>query len=477
MRQYLLRRLLLLIPTLFGILLIAFVITRFVPGGPLEQALAEKRAASEARGGRGGPAGGGESLSKDEVERLKEFYGFNRPPVPAFLEWLGAWPKEKANKGYVTFAPGVTSGTRPVSLDAPTAGDEAPLRFEAQVSVSGDTSPAVVTLPADLPAKFEAWVQAQPEATRAASRRAAEGVLKPWQAQRILPAAEAPGTWRKLAGWFTVQTDPPPPEAPVKLRVVQTEFAGLLQGELGRSFIHGKPVLSLMAEKLPVSAWFGVWSLLITYLIAIPLGVRKAVKHGSLFDNLTSFGLFFAFSIPGYIIGVLLLQLFAHQLHWLPHSGFTGPGFDSLGFFGKVGDICRHTALPLLALTVGNLALMAMLMKNSMMDNLGSDHVRTAVAKGVPFRRAVMGHAFRNSLVPLATGFGNIIGVLLTGNFIIEKAFDIDGFGMLSFGALVGRDYPVFLANLLIASFLMLVGNILSDICVALVDPRIRFDK
>jgi microcin C transport system permease protein len=120
---------------------------------------------------------------------------------------------------------------------------------------------------------------------------------------------------------------------------------------------------------------------------------------------------------------------------------------------------------------------MAMLMKNSMMDNLGSDHVRTAVAKGVPFRRAVMGHAFRNSLVPLATGFGNIIGVLLTGNFIIEKAFDIDGFGMLSFGALVGRDYPVFLANLLIASILMLVGNILSDICVALVDPRIRFDK
>lgn len=475
MRQYLLRRLLLLVPTLFGILLIAFIITRLVPGGPLEQALAEKRQAMESRGGKSGP-GGGDSLSKEEVQRLKEFYGFDRPPVPAFFEWLGVLPKVMPNKGFATFPTG-ESGARTVLLEAPTAGDEAPFRFEATVSLPSTEGEPALLLPRDLPARFDHWVLAQPAETRDARRAAAATVLAPWEAERLRPEAEHPGTLRRLAGLFVTQYDPSPSDAPVKVRVTQHARSGILQGDFGRSFIHGRPVIGLIAEKVPVSLWFGFWSMLFTYLLAIPLGVMKAVKHGSASDTATSFLLFFAYSIPGYVVGVLCLKLFAHTLGWFPHTGFTGPDHDSLGFFGQLGDILAHTALPLFALTFGNLAMMTMLMKNSLLDNLGSDHVRTAVAKGVSFRRAVMGHAFRNSLVPLATGFGGIIGILLTGNFLVERIFDIDGFGTLSFGALVGRDYPVFLANLFFGALLMLIGNILSDIAVALVDPRIRFDK
>lgn len=476
MRHYLLRRLLLLPPTLFGILLIAFIITRFVPGGPLEQAIAEKRAAMEARGGRGGPSGSGDSLTPEQTQQLKEFYGFDRPPVPAFFEWLGAWPKELPNKGYVTFEPG-KAGVKTVTLQAPVVNDDdEPFRFDAQVERVGDGAPKV-TIPADLEQRIERWVAAQPEAKRAAAGKLARTVLSPWHAAVMLPDIENAGFVTKLTQLFVNRHAPQDASKPVRVKVYRTGFSGVLEGEFGTSFIHGKPVVSVIADRIPVSLWFGVWSVLLTYLIAIPTGVMKAVKHGGVLDTITSFGLFFAFSIPGYIIGVLILFVFAFRLKWFPHSGFTGTDFAALGPWGKTMDLVRHTALPLFAMTVGNLAMMAMLMKNSLIENLGSDPVRTAVAKGVGFRRAVMGHAFRISLVPLATGFGHIVGVLLTGSFLIERIFDINGFGLLSFSALVGRDYPVFLANLLFASFLLLIGNVLSDICVALVDPRIRFDK
>lgn len=477
MRHYLLRRLLLLPPTLFGILLIAFLITRFVPGGPLEQAIAEKRAAMEARGGRGGPGGGGgDSLTPEQTQQLKEFYGFDRPPVPAFFEWLGAWPKELPNKGYTTFEPG-KSGVRAVTLQAPVVNDDdQPFQFDAQVELTGEGKPKV-TLPADLEQRVERWIAEQPETTRAASGKLARTVLEPWRAAVMLPEIENAGWLTQATQLFVNRHSPADPAKPVRVKVYRTGFSGVLEGEFGTSFTHGKPVISIIGERIPISLRFGICSVLLTYFIAIPLGVVKAVKHGGIFDTISSFLLFFAFSIPGYIIGVLILFVFAFKLHLLPHSGASGPEFATLGTWGKTVDIAKHTALPLFAMTVGNLAMMAMLMKNSLIENLGSDPVRTAIAKGVPFRKAVMGHAFRISLVPLATGFGHIVGVLLTGSFLIERIFDINGFGLLSFQALVGRDYPVFLTNLLFASFLLLIGNVLSDICVALVDPRIRFDK
>lgn len=479
MRHYLLRRLLLLPPTLFGILLIAFIITRFVPGGPLEQAIAAKRAAMESRGSRGGQTngGGGDSLTPEQTQQLKEFYGFDRPPVPAFFEWLGAWPKELPNKGYVAFEPEKTSAVKTVTLQAPVLNDDdAPFQFDATVERVGDATPKV-TLPADLAQRIEQWVATLPEKKRDDAGKLARTALKPWRAAIIRPDVENAGWITKATQLFVNRHGPLDATKPVRVKVYQSGFSGVLEGEFGTSFIHGKPVISVIADRIPISLWFGVWSVIISYFIAIPLGVVKAVKHGGVFDTITSFALFFAFSIPGYIIGVLILFVFAFKLHFFPHSGFTGTDFATLGPWGKTMDVVRHTALPLFAMTVGSLAMMAMLMKNSLIENLGSDPVRTAVAKGVGFRRAVMGHAFRISLVPLATGFGHIIGVLLTGSFLIEKIFDINGFGLLSFSALVGRDYPVFLTNLLFASILLLVGNVLSDICVALVDPRIRFDK
>lgn len=481
MRHYLLRRLLLLPPTLFGILLIAFLITRFVPGGPLEQAIAEKRAAMEARGGRGGPAGSNsDSLTPEQTQQLKELYGLDRPPVPAFFEWLGAWPKELPNKGYATFEAGKFSDVKIVTLQAPVANDaDQPFQFDVKLERVGDAAPKI-TMPADLEQRIEQWVSTQPVKKQAVAGKLARTALSPWRAAVIRPELENGGWLTGLTQLFVNRHGPVVPEKPVRMKLYQTGFSGVLQGEFGISFTHGKPVISVIGERIKVSIWFGVWSVLLTYFIAIPLGVLKAVKHGGILDTVTSFALFFAFSIPGYIIGIILMLGFTNLyggLAWFPHSHFEAANFDSLSLLEKVVDRAKHTTLPLLAMTVGSLAMMSMLMKNSLIENLGSDPVRTAIAKGVPFRRAVMGHAFRISLVPLATGFGHIVGALLTGSFLVEKIFDINGFGLLSFSSLVGRDYPVFLTNLLFGAILLLVGNIISDICVALVDPRIRFDK
>jgi microcin C transport system permease protein len=237
------------------------------------------------------------------------------------------------------------------------------------------------------------------------------------------------------------------------------------------------PVLTVIVGKLPISIWFGIWSLLLTYGVCIPLGIVKAIRHRTNTDNFTSIALFIGYALPGYILAVVFQYFFAFHWHIFPHSGFAGDGLANAGFWAQLGDRLWHTALPLVCLTSGSFALMTMLMKNTLLDNLALDYVRTAVAKGVSFRDAVIKHAFRNSLVPIATSFGNCLAALLTGSFLIEKIFDIDGIGLLSFNSLVGRDYPVFLGLLTCSSFLLLLGNILSDLCVALVDPRIRFEK
>lgn len=488
MWHYLLRRLLLLPPTLFGILLIAFIITRFVPGGPLEQAMEEKRAAAEKRGGRvGGETGSSGSLSPEEVARLKEFYGFDRPPVPAFFEWLGMKTKELAPKGSVTFAPG-EKGPKSVRLEVPvrvthldpgnpreTVSESTSFAFEARVSLDAHGNPSV-SVPADLGNRVREWAVARGD-DNAALERQARAALDTWHAEVARPDYDNPSGTLFLRSLFLGNDAAPQAGKPLRVRVFRTGFSGILQGDFGQSFIHARPVTEVIASKIPVSLRFGLLSMLLAYAVAIPLGVRKALKHGSAFDGASSFALFVGSAVPGFVVGIILLNLFAFHLGWFPHTGLQSEGYANLGAWAKFKDYSRHMVLPLTAMTLGQFAFMSILMKNALMDNLASDYVRTAVAKGVSFRKAVTRHAFRNSLVPLATGFGNNIGVILTGSFLIERVFDIDGFGLLSFSSLVGRDYPVFLANLLFASLLLLLGNILSDLCVALVDPRIRFDK
>jgi len=209
--------------------------------------------------------------------------------------------------------------------------------------------------------------------------------------------------------------------------------------------------------------------------VCIPLGIIKAIKHNKSVDNITSIIVFVGYAIPNYVVAIILLLVFSSWLDIFPLGGFVGNNFHELSFFGKIGDLFYHAALPLVAYMAGSFALMTFLMKNSLMEHLASDFVRTAIAKGQNFRGAVFKHAIRNSLIPLATHFGNNISLILTGSYLIEKIFNIDGIGLLGLESVIERDYPVVMGILVISSLLFMIGNILSDICVAIVDPRVKF--
>jgi microcin C transport system permease protein len=182
------------------------------------------------------------------------------------------------------------------------------------------------------------------------------------------------------------------------------------------------------------------------------------------------------YAIPGYALGSLLLLYFSVRLEWFPMSGFVSIQFAEMSTFEKVSDLVSHSVLPLICYLVGSFALVTLLLKNHLMDNLAADYMRTAIAKGVSFRRAVTKHAMRNSLIPIATTFGQNITLLVSGSFLIETIFDIDGFGLLGLTAILDRDYPVVMGVVFLGSLLLLIGNIISDFLVALVDPRIRFN-
>jgi microcin C transport system permease protein len=231
----------------------------------------------------------------------------------------------------------------------------------------------------------------------------------------------------------------------------------------------------MIRDRMPVSLYFGGLSLLLIYGVCIPLGVAKAVHHKSGFDTVSSVVIFTGYAIPGWVAGVLMLVLFASHWDLFPLGGLVSDRFDQLGMVDGILDLGRHTILPLFAYVIGSFTVMTLLMKNTLMDNLAADYVRTAIAKGLSFRNAVFRHAIRNSLIPIATSFGNNISILLMGSFLIEKVFNIDGMGLLGYESVVDRDYPVVMGILVISSLLFMIGNILSDVCVAIVDPRVRF--
>lgn len=341
MTAYFIRRLLLVIPTFIGITLLVFAITRVVPGGPIERMMTDALLA----GGEGASVQtdtrSGSSLSDDQLEELKAYYGFDQPTLAAYATWLRK----------------------------------------------------VITL------------------------------------------------------------------------------------DLGNSTRYQDPVWDIIAERFPVSLFFGISTLVITYAVCIPLGVSKAIRHGSKFDHLSSGLVFFGYAVPSYVIGIALIVVFASWLDWFPLGGFVSDDFEEFTLTGKLIDILWHGALPLAAYTASSFAVTTFMMKNALMDNLSADYVRTAVAKGHDFKGAIHNHALRNSLIPIATSFGNNISVLLGGSFLIETIFNIDGIGLLGFESVVERDYPIVMGILVVSSLLFLIGNILSDLCVAVVDPRIRFGE
>jgi len=255
-----------------------------------------------------------------------------------------------------------------------------------------------------------------------------------------------------------------------------TWLGKVLSGDLGVSTRYYDPVWEMIRDRIPISLYFGGVSLVLVYGICIPLGIVKAIRHKSAFDNISSIIVFVGYAVPGWVIGVLLLVVFASHWEVFPLGGMVSDDFEDFTLIRKIFDILRHTALPLIAYMLGSFTVLTFLMKNTLMDNLAADYVRTAIAKGLPFRKAVLKHALRNSLVPIATSFGNNISIVLSGSFLIEKVFNINGMGLLGYESVVERDYPVVLGILAISSLLFMIGNILSDVCVAIVDPRVKFE-
>ena len=249
----------------------------------------------------------------------------------------------------------------------------------------------------------------------------------------------------------------------------------VLSGDLGSSYRYNEPVWDVIQSRFPVSIYYGLITLVLTYLVCIPLGVVKAVRHRSAIDTASSIIIFIGYAIPGYALGSLLLLYFSVKLEWLPMGGFVSFSFYDKTLWGQIKDLLEHSVMPLICYMVGSFALVTLLLKNHLMDNLAADYVRTAIAKGVPFRRAVFSHALRHSLIPIATTFGQSITLLVGGSFLIEFIFDINGFGLLGLTSILDRDYPVVMGVVLLGSLVLLIGNVLSDILVALVDPRVRF--
>ncbi len=251
----------------------------------------------------------------------------------------------------------------------------------------------------------------------------------------------------------------------------------LVHLNLGKSYKYNEPVWDVIRSRFPVSIYFGLIGFTLSYLVCVPLGVLKALRHGSRFDFTTSAIVFIGYSIPGWALGALLLVLFGGGsfLDVFPLGGFRSEGWADLSFFGKITDQLHHTFLPVLCYMVGSFATLTVLMKNSLLENLGQDYVRTAFAKGLSERRVVFLHAMRNSLIPIATGLGHAISLVMAGSYLIEKVFNINGIGYLGFDAVVERDYAVVMGILVINTFLTLTGNIISDVFYVLIDPRIRF--
>jgi microcin C transport system permease protein len=338
LRDYVLRRLLLMIPTFLGITFVTFLLCQFVPGGPIDQLRLELA-------GAGGEFGGRSSrvqleIPDDQLNQLKAFYGFDKPVLEAYGLWL--------------------------------------------------------------------------------------------------------------------------------LKTVQLDF--------GQSFRYNEPVLRVIADRMPISLYYGFVTAIFTSLICIPLGILKAIRHRMPVDNLTSALIFIGYAIPGFALGAVMANLFAVRFPFFPLGGFQSQGSEALPFLARAGDIVWHSVLPLIAYMVGAFAIETMLMKNSLMENMSADYVRTALAKGLTWRRAVFVHAVRNSLIPMATSIGGLLGIFLTGSVLIERVFNIQGVGLLFYDAIQSRDFPVVLGFLVISSVLLMLGNLISDLAVAFVDPRVRFE-
>ena len=341
MLAYILKRILLMVPTLLGALTITFVVIQFVPGGPVEQLMAEARTQE---GGERTTYKAGRDNDAKQLAELKKLYGFDKPAHVRYVEMLGSF-----------------------------------LRFD-----------------------------------------------------------------------------------------------------LGRSFLQNKDVWALIKDKLPVSISLGLWTFLISYGISVPLGIAKAVRDGSRFDLATSLLVLLGYAIPGFVLGVFLIVLFAGGtfLEWFPLRGLTSDNWAELAWPARIADYFHHIALPLTCMVVGSFAVVTMLTKNTFIEEMRKQYVLVARAKGLSERRVLWKHIFRNALIPLVTGFpAAFIGAFFAGSVLIETLFSLDGLGLLSYESVVRRDYPVVLGSLYLFTLIGLVVKLVSDLLYVAIDPRVQFSS
>jgi len=348
MAAYILRRLLLMVPTVFGIMLVTFTITQFVPGGPVERMLAQLQGhdgGGEVRVSRSSDIyQGNQGLDEERIEKLKELYGFDRPPMERFLAMM---------KSYLVF-------------------------------------------------------------------------------------------------------------------------------DFGQSYYHHSSVASLVISKMPVSMSLGLWSFLIVYGVCIPLGIAKAMRDGSRFDVLTSSVILVGYAIPGFVLAIVLIVLFGGGSFWsiFPLRGLVSDNWAEMTLMAKVLDYLWHMVLPIISSTVGSLAVMTLLTKNSFLEEIRKQYVLTARAKGLSENRVLYRHVFRNAIIPIITGFpGSFITAFFTGSLLIETIFSLDGMGLLAYESILNRDYPVVLGTLYFFTIIGLISRLLSDLSYVLVDPRISFES
>ncbi|HAL43072.1 MAG TPA: microcin ABC transporter permease [Gammaproteobacteria bacterium] len=257
-----------------------------------------------------------------------------------------------------------------------------------------------------------------------------------------------------------------------------TMLGDYLTFDFGESFYQDVPVIDLIIDRLPVSLSLGGATLLIVYLIAVPLGIRKAVHDGSAFDAWTSLVILIAFAIPGFVLAMLLIIVFAggEFLNWFPLRGLVSDHHAELGFGAQILDRIHHIALPVAAMVASSVATLTMLSKNSFLDEINKQYVVTAKAKGATERQVLYGHVFRNAMLIVIAGFpAALIGILFTSSILIEVMFSLNGLGLLGFEAIMSRDYPIVFGTLFIFTLLGLVAQLITDLTYTLVDPRIDF--
>ena len=446
MRDYFIRRFLLIFPTLLGISLLVFMLIRLAPGGPVQRDLQQMMGASSSEGG--GASGMRESeglaVTPPQLFEIEEKHRRDKGVFRSYLEWLGVLPRD-LERSSQSFEKDKTK----VAVQVPGMN----LRVNLVKDGEGGAS---IEIPEEM----------KEDQKKILNERISNGS---WNA-RLVSIKELSRRWQKNAKGLDV-----PEDLQERAILYRSGYEGLLQGSLGRSDKYGESIISLIQQRIPISLFFGLISMVLIYSICIPLGILKAIKHRTWIDNFSSILVFSGYAIPGYVLGSFLLVFLGANLDLFPLSGFVSENFDELSSGEKILDLFHHAAMPLACYLVGSFAFMTFMMKNNLMDNLAADYVRTAISKGASYRTAVFRHAFRNSIIPIATTIGQNITLIVGGSFLIETIFDINGFGLLQYNAILEKDEPVVLGVLIISAALMLLGNIISDLCVAFVDPRIRF--